>query len=53
VADLTTLTATPDVIVEDLEHPAGAPETAGDDDLVLTDELLVEDVSIDGMCGVY
>jgi mycofactocin precursor len=30
---------------EELEEPAGAP--------VVEDELLVEDVSIDGMCGVY
>ena len=27
-----------------------APEA---DELLLTDELLVEEVSIDGMCGVY
>jgi len=30
----------------------GAREDA-DVDLVVEDELLIEDVSIDGMCGVY
>ena len=30
----------------------GAPEET-DADLLVEDELLVEDVSIDGMCGVY
>jgi len=39
------------------EHTAPAPAPAdsdepGDDDLVLAD-LLVEEISIDGMCGVY
>jgi mycofactocin precursor len=37
------------------EAPADAPAVAGAaraDDL-LVDELLVEEVSIDGMCGVY
>jgi mycofactocin precursor len=38
------------------EHTAPAPadveDDAGDDDLVLAD-LLVEEISIDGMCGVY
>lgn len=34
----------------DPTEPATAEE--GEDDLVLED-LLVEDVSIDGMCGVY
>ena len=29
-----------------------APETEGEQELVL-DDLIVEDVSIDGMCGVY
>jgi mycofactocin precursor len=36
--------------------PACAPAPAPDrpaEELVLDDELLVEDVSIDGMCGVY
>jgi mycofactocin precursor len=32
----------------DLTTPAPA-----DEDLILEDDLLVEDVSIDGMCGVY
>jgi mycofactocin precursor len=32
--------------------PTAEPQ-ASVDELVLEDELLVEDVSIDGMCGVY
>lgn len=32
----------------------GAPaETESVEELLVTDELLVEEVSIDGMCGVY
>lgn len=30
-----------------------ADETAGVEDIDLVDEVLVEEVSIDGMCGVY
>lgn len=30
-----------------------ADETAGVEDTDLVDEVLVEEVSIDGMCGVY
>ena len=41
--------------VEIAEHPAPAP--AGEPELTETEltetELLVEEVSIDGMCGVY
>jgi mycofactocin precursor len=29
------------------------PATAPEDDLLASEELLVEEVSIDGMCGVY
>ncbi len=32
--------------------PSGPAEEQGEDELVESD-LLVEDVSIDGMCGVY
>ncbi len=32
---------------------APADEAIADDEALVTDELLVEDVSIDGMCGVY
>jgi mycofactocin precursor len=42
------------------EHPAAAseePAEAGaggdEDEALVTGELLVEEVSIDGMCGVY
>jgi len=41
----------PDVTAEALVADA-TDERADDDDLV-EEELLVEDVSIDGMCGVY
>lgn len=30
-----------------------APEIDADDDDLVEDELLVEEISIDGMCGVY
>jgi mycofactocin precursor len=40
-------TATPPV-----DAAAAAPAAAADDELVLAD-LLVEEISIDGMCGVY
>ena len=36
----------------DAEAPAAAPQDAAAEELVEAD-LLVEDVSIDGMCGVY
>ena len=40
------------------EHPAPASEKpaepgASGDEALLTGELLVEEISIDGMCGVY
>jgi mycofactocin precursor len=35
-----------------VEEPTAAAEAPPADDLV-EEELLVEDVSIDGMCGVY
>lgn len=36
----------------DLEQTAVADETAQDDQEI-ADELLIEEISIDGMCGVY
>jgi mycofactocin precursor len=33
--------------------PTSAEEVAPPPDVLVDDELLVEDVSIDGMCGVY
>ena len=30
-----------------------AAETTVDDDVLVEEELLVEEISIDGMCGVY
>ena len=45
---------------EQLEETAVEPEPAGDeaatapsDQQLVVEDLLVEDVSIDGMCGVY
>ena len=39
------------------EHPAASEKPAkpgaGRDEALLTGELLVEEISIDGMCGVY
>jgi mycofactocin precursor len=39
------------------EHPAAgetaAEPGAGRDEALVTGELLVEEISIDGMCGVY
>jgi mycofactocin precursor len=39
------------------EHPAAsekpAEPDAGGDEALVTGELLVEEISIDGMCGVY
>ena len=36
-----------------VEAPSALEKTDGEPELVIDDELLVEDVSIDGMCGVY
>jgi mycofactocin precursor len=51
---------TPTLTVDDspLEEPAAQPpldavDAVDDVDDVLEEELLVEEVSIDGMCGVY
>ena len=40
------------VSTESVPVEATAPEPV-EEDLILEDDLLVEDVSIDGMCGVY
>ncbi len=37
--------------VEETTVPAAAGRDAGD--ALVTEELLVEEISIDGMCGVY
>jgi len=31
----------------------GAPESPSGDEPLIEEDLLVEDISIDGMCGVY
>ena len=39
-----------------LDQPAADLDTAGSEhaaDLLLVEDLLVEEISIDGMCGVY
>ncbi|MEM7095036.1 MAG: mycofactocin precursor MftA [Actinomycetota bacterium] len=33
--------------------PKTAPEAETTDDTLVEEELLVEEISIDGMCGVY
>jgi mycofactocin precursor len=46
-ADMADLTETLD------PTPSPTPATVPDDAAVVVDDLLVEEVSIDGMCGVY
>jgi mycofactocin precursor len=39
-----------------MTNPASAPvpaDTVAEDEDLVEDELLVEEISIDGMCGVY
>ncbi len=49
----------PESATELLEHPAGEatemPAEIADDgtDEIIADDQLVEEISIDGMCGVY
>jgi mycofactocin precursor len=44
----------PNTHAEDPDLPASTADAAdAADELIADDELLVEDVSIDGMCGVY
>jgi mycofactocin precursor len=40
----------PDQVVEDEPTAAAEPDA---DEVLIEEDLLVEDVSIDGMCGVY
>jgi mycofactocin precursor len=46
---------TPNATVEQEPVPVPAPQSERDEqpDALVEDEVLVEDVSIDGMCGVY
>jgi mycofactocin precursor len=46
------ITATVDASADQLSVPAEHDES-GSADALVEQELLVEDVSIDGMCGVY
>jgi mycofactocin precursor len=50
--DQPTLTAGAPAGPDPTDGTADTADTAGDEALV-ADELLVEEVSIDGMCGVY
>ena len=43
--------ATAELVAE--EHPAEAAPAQAQGELLVEDELLIEEVSIDGMCGVY
>ena len=48
--------AMPRPVDPDADRTSGrtdAAPAAGDETVLVEDELLVEDVSIDGMCGVY
>jgi mycofactocin precursor len=38
---------------EEAEAPQNVPRSALEDDELVADDLLVQEVSIDGMCGVY
>ncbi|MFN7150381.1 MAG: mycofactocin precursor MftA [Microthrixaceae bacterium] len=42
-----------DVITENTEDQAATTAAPTDDAAFVEEELLVEEVSIDGMCGVY
>jgi mycofactocin precursor len=39
--------------IQDQTTAGDAPETDGDATELVEEELLVEEISIDGMCGVY
>ena len=39
-----------ELVSEDIEHEVGNEDSGASDDV---EELLIEEVSIDGMCGVY
>lgn len=44
----------PTELVDETEGPiAGAGDGQAAEDALVEDELLVEEISIDGMCGVY
>ncbi len=38
---------------QDAQTPAAEPAGPAADDALMAEELLVEEISIDGMCGVY
>ncbi|HEX4981995.1 MAG TPA: mycofactocin precursor MftA [Ilumatobacteraceae bacterium] len=42
-----------DTIADDVAHEAGENEPELIEHALIEDELLVEEISIDGMCGVY
>jgi mycofactocin precursor len=46
-------TASATTPAERTERPAPEPASPAGDESLVAEELLVEEVSIDGMCGVY
>jgi mycofactocin precursor len=46
------MSTVPEQLEETVAEPEPEADTTADEELVVED-LLVEDVSIDGMCGVY
>jgi mycofactocin precursor len=45
--------STPEQLEETAVEPEGGEEPAPSDQELVVEDLVVEDVSIDGMCGVY
>ena len=48
-----TITAAPEVRPSTASDDPGTPAAGTSADDLVTEELLVEEISIDGMCGVY
>ena len=46
-------TSQPVLPAEELTAPGAAPDVPAEESPLIEDELLVEEISIDGMCGVY
>jgi mycofactocin precursor len=47
------VTTTPTTDTTEAEAAVVEGDVTGDDELVAEDEVLLEEISIDGMCGVY
>jgi mycofactocin precursor len=50
---MTDLMADPKAAADSMAAGSAAPMADESDDQLVEEDLLVEDVSIDGMCGVY